>query len=110
MADPPVPPPADPKAPAPNQPAPENPADPAMHALNQSPLAAPQIIHQPALNWSHFKPEFSGRPEEDVEVHLCTNDWMETHYFQEGVNVQRFCLPMVREARLWYESPRPYSK
>ena len=70
MADPPAPPPADPEVSAPNQPAPVNPADPTVHALNQPAPAAPQIIHQPALNWSHFKPEFSGRPEEDVKAHL----------------------------------------
>ena len=80
--------PADPNAPTHNQPVPADPADPAMHALNQPALAAPQKIHQPALNWSHFKPEFSGRPEEGVEAHLLhTNDWMETHNFQEGVKV-----------------------
>ena len=62
--------PADPNAPAPNQPAPADPADLTMPALNQPALAASQIVHQPALNWSHFKPEFSGRPEEDVEAHL----------------------------------------
>ena len=27
------------------------------------------------MNWSNFKPEFSGKPEEDVEAHLlCSND------------------------------------
>ena len=26
-----------------------------------------QLVH---LNWSHFKPEFSGKPDEDAEVHL----------------------------------------
>ena len=73
---------------------------------------APQI-QQPAqcipqLNWSHFKPEFSGRPEEDVEAHLLRmNDWMDTHQFQEGPKVQRFCLTLVGKARLWYESLRP---
>ena len=25
------------------------------------------LVH---LNWSHFKPEFSGKPEEDAEAHL----------------------------------------
>ena len=30
------------------------------------------------MNWSHFKPEYSGKPEEDVEAHLLrTNDWDE---------------------------------
>ena len=41
-------------------------------------------IHQtpyiPPLNWSHFKPEYSGKPDEDAEAHLLrTNDWMDTH-------------------------------
>ena len=63
------------------------------------------MIHQPALNWSHFKLEFAGRPEEDVEAHLIhTNDWMITHIFLEDVKVQRFCLTLRGEARLWYES------
>ena len=40
---------------------------------------------------SHFKPEYSGKPEEDVEAHLSrTNDWMNTHDFTDGVKVQRF--------------------
>ena len=101
MTDLPAPHPADPEVPASYQPALANPNDPTMHALNQPALAAPQIIHQPAVNWSHFKPEFSGRPEEDVESHLLhTNDWMETHNFQEVVKVQRFCLTLIGEARL----------
>ena len=42
-----------------------------------------QIIH---LNWSQFKPEFSGKPEEDIEAHLLlTNDWMNTHHIVQGV-------------------------
>ena len=32
---------------------------------------------------------------------------MDTHAFPEGVKVQRFCLTLVGEARLWYESLRP---
>ena len=35
---------------------------------------------------------------------------METHVFQEGVNVHCFCLTLVGEARLWYESLRPITK
>ena len=59
------------------------------------------------LNWSHFKPEFSGKPE-DVEAHLLrTNDWMNTNWFPEDINVERFCLTLVGEARLWYELFRP---
>ena len=59
------------------------------------------------LKWSHFKPEFLGKPEEDAEPHLFrTNDWMNRHHFLEGMKVQRFCLTLVGEARLWYESLR----
>ena len=60
------------------------------------------------MNQSHFKPEYSGKPEEDAEAHLLrTSDWMETHPFPEVVKLQRFCLTLVGEARLWYESLRP---
>ena len=38
-----------------------------------------QIVH---LNWSHVKPDFSGKPDEDAEAHLLhTNDWMNAHHF-----------------------------
>ena len=69
-------------------------------------MAAPQQIMP--MNWSHFKPEFSGRLDEDVEAHLLrTNDWMTTHDFPEGVKVQRFCLTLVGEARNWYATLEP---
>ena len=62
----------------------------------------------PQFNWSYFKPEFSGKPEEDAIAHLLrTNDWMETHNFPQEAKVQRFCLTLTGEARLWYESLRP---
>ena len=78
------------------------PAPPAELAV---PPAQPCTV--PQLNWSHFKPEFVGKPDKDAEAHLLrTNDWMDTHVFPEGVKVQRFCLMLVREARLWYESLR----
>ena len=36
------------------------------------------------LNWSNFKPEFSGKLEEDAEAHLLqSNDWMGAHHFNE---------------------------
>ena len=35
------------------------------------------------------------------------NDWMDTHKFPDQVKVQRFCLTLVGEARLWYKSLRP---
>ena len=60
------------------------------------------------LNWSNFKPEFSGKPDEDAEAHLvCSNEWMNAHCFVNGVKVQRFCLTLLREARLWYHSLEP---
>ena len=34
---------------------------------NQDPAGRQQHLH---INWSHFKPEFSGKPEEDAEAHL----------------------------------------
>ena len=62
----------------------------------------------PPSNWSHFKPKFSGKPDEDGETHLLrTNDWMDTHRFQEDDKAQRFCLTLTGEARLWYEFLRP---
>ena len=64
-----------------------------------------QLIH---LNWSYLKPEFSGKPDEDAETHLlCINDWMNAYHFSEGVKVQRFCLTLLGEARLWYQSLEP---
>ena len=60
------------------------------------------------LNWSYFKPDFSGKPEEDtVSDLLRTNDWLETHNFQEETKVQRFCLTLTGEAGLWYKTLRP---
>ena len=76
--------------------------------LAQAPTAqqsGQQVVH---LNWSYFKPEFSGKPDEDAEAPLlCTNDWINAHYFIEGVKVQRFCLTLLWEARLWYHSLEP---
>ena len=52
--------------------------------------------------------KFSGKPEEDAEAHLLqSNDWMEAHHFDEGIRVQRFCLTLLGEARLWYQSLEP---
>ena len=88
----------------PNQPAPGNPANP----LPPPHQPAPPILQQQMINWSHFKPEFAGKPEEDAEVNLLhTNDWMRTHVFEEDVKVHRFCLTLLGEARLWYETLKP---
>ena len=77
--------------PAPAQPVPAGPVVP-----------TPQVFYQ---NWIGKKPEFSGKPEEDAESHLLsTRDWMEAHNFPEEVKVRCFCLTLIGEARLWYES------
>ena len=65
---------------------------------NQDPVEQQQHLH---IKWSNFKPEFSGKPEEDAEAHLLySNDWMNAHHFVNGVKVQRFCLTLLGEARL----------
>ena len=73
--------------------------------LIQDPAGQQQHLH---INWSNFKPEFSGKPDEDAEAHLlCSNDWMNAHHFVNGVKVQRFCLTLLGEARLWFQSLEP---
>ena len=94
----------------PNIPAPAHPQPPpALQALQQPaqpPQQGQQIIH---INWSHFKPEFSGKPEEDAEAHLLrANDWMNAHHFVEGIIVQRFHLTLLGEARLFLSVFRTY--
>ena len=61
----------------PNVPAPQAP----------QPQQPEQLVqHMQHLNWSHIKPEFSGKLEEDAEAHLLRmNNWMDSHQFQEGV-------------------------
>ena len=91
------------------------PPGPAPHREDPPLQPAPQPVSlqpgqqaQMCMNWSHFKPEYSGKPEEDVEAHLFrTNDWMNTHDFPDGVKVKRFCLTLMGEARLWYASLEP---
>ena len=64
-----------------------------------------QIIH---LNQSHFQPEFSGKPDKDAEAQLLhTNGWMNAYHFVEGAKVQWFCLALLGEASLWYQSLEP---
>ena len=72
---------------------------------DQASLPQQQHIH---LDRSNFKPEFSGKPDEDVEVHLLhSNDLMDAHHFADCIKAQRFCLTLLREARLWYHSLEP---
>ena len=80
----------------PPHPAPQDP-QPAVPPAPQG--QGQQVVH---LNWSHFKPE------EDAEAHLLrSNDWMTAHHFLDNIEVQSFCLTLVGEARLWYESLTP---
>ena len=86
----------------PNQP-PNPPTNPPNPMQPQNP--PPEV---PQLSRSYFKPEFSGKPEEDAVAHLLrTNDWMDTHNFPEDTKVGRFCLTLTGESRLWYETLRP---
>ena len=49
-----------------------------------------------------------GKPEEDAEAHLLhSNDLMDAHYFNKDKKVQRLCLTLLGEARLWYHSQEP---
>ena len=74
----------------------------------QAPTAQQQGQHVVHLYWSYFKPEFSGKPDEDGKVHpLYTNNWMKAHHFIEGVKVQRCCFTLLGKARLWYHSLEP---
>ena len=86
--------------PAPNSPPNQQTPPPPQQQQNQDHAGQQQqVVH---LNWSNFKPEFSGKPDEDAEVHLlCSNDWMNAHHFVDGVKVQRFHLILLGEARLW---------
>ena len=60
------------------------------------------------LNWSHFKPKYASKPDKDAEAHLLRmNDWMDMYEFPDQVKIQRCCLTLVGEARLWYKSLRP---
>ena len=96
--------------PAPAQPSPVGPTVPAQPAPVQPvPVGlvapVPQVFYQ---NWIRKKPEFSGKPEEDVESHLLSaRDWKEAHNFPNEVKVRHFCLTLIGEARLWYESLAP---
>ena len=73
---------------------------------DQPPYLPVQMANQHRLNWSYFRPEFTGKPQ-DAEAHLLrTNDWMGIHNFPDDQKVRRFCLNLMIEARLWYETVR----
>ena len=58
----------------------EQPQDPGNP--NLIPVQPPIPMANNQLNWSHFRPEFSGTPSEDAEAHLLRmGDWMTTVIF-----------------------------
>ena len=62
-----------------------------------------------SLNWSYFKPEFTGKPQEDPEVHLIqTRNWMDTHNFAVDLRVRRFPLTLAGKGKLWHQSIHPF--
>ena len=62
---------------------PNPPPDPPANPLNPIQPQNPPF-QVPQFNWLYFKPEFSGKPEEDAMAPLLrTNDWMETHNFPQ---------------------------
>ena len=92
--------------PAPPPPSPLAPPAPPAGPAPQQP--GQQLVH---LNWSNFETEFTGKPDEDAEAHLLrTNNWMNVHHFIDSGRVQRFCLTLSGEARLWYQSLEPINE
>ena len=76
----------------------EQPQDPVNP--NSLPVQPPMPMANNQLNWSHFRPEFSGTPNEDAEAHLLgTEDWMTTHNFPEDHKVGQFCLTSYRRSQ-----------
>ena len=66
--------------------------------LPNAPLI-PGALPRPQLNWSHLKPKFAGKPEEDAEAHLLRmNNWMDMHDFLNNVKVQRFLFNTNRRS------------
>ena len=69
------------------------------------PIAPPtqpiQSAPMPQLNWSHFKPEFAGKPDEDAEAHLLrTNDWMDRHVFSKRCQSPAFLSNTSRRGKI----------
>ena len=88
-----------------------HPQNPQIPPVPQAPHA-PQVLqipqhptqHMPPSHWFQFKPIFSGKQDEDAKAHLLrTNDWIDTHRLQDDNKVQRFCLTLTGETRLWYK-------
>ena len=59
---------------------PDPPAPQALHVPQAAQAVQQPIPHKPPLNWSHFKPECSRKPDKDTKAHLLrTNYWIDTH-------------------------------
>ena len=56
----------------------QNPPPPLNPFMPNAPVV-PVMPQRLQLNWSHFKPEYTGKPDEDAEAHLLRmNNWMDT--------------------------------
>ena len=61
------------------------------------------------LNWSHFKPEFSGKPDKDEEAHLLhTNDWMNAHHFCLRCQSPKILSNTIRRSQIMVSFIRAY--
>ena len=82
------------------QPPPVPPVQPVVLPAKQI-VSSVQLGQEPPLNWSHFKPELAGKPDEDAEAHLLiTKDWMDTRAFQEGFKVQGVLFNVSRRSKI----------
>ena len=71
----------------------------------------PQVVSPVPMNmnWSYFKPEFSGKLDEDPEAHLLgTVHWMDMQIFAADQRVRTFPLTLAGEARLWNQTTHPF--
>ena len=73
-----------------NPPNPPNPPNPQNPPNQPNPMDQPNPPQPQVMNWSYFKPEFSGKAEDATAHLLKTNDWMDTYNFPEDIKVRRF--------------------
>ena len=73
----------------------------------EQPAQMPVEPDQPQLHWSYFKPEISGKKKKMQKPIFSEQmtGWRPT-ISPEIAKIQRFCLTLTGEARLWYESLR----
>ena len=60
---------------------PQNAPPPLNPFMPNAPLA-PAVPQRPQLNWSHFKPKYAGKPDQDAEAHLLRTmtGWIHTSF------------------------------